>query len=202
MAGHSVFVHLRGPTRNGALWRLGPQHVVALLAYFARQWGPIVHCSFPKAEGQGRLLAYGTVSFQDESSVSKVLHAAHQRRGVFRIPFGSEKKNADAIAYARWAEIERAWDVGPSIKERVQETAPLASGAKSADADHFFAKVERKEAALAAPESVPRTAALRRAIKAFDGMAGGMAKNVEQRLAHRGRQRGMGKEIKCSADDI
>lgn len=44
----SVFVRIRAPSRDGRRWRLGVQHHVALVAYFAHMWGPIVSFQFER----------------------------------------------------------------------------------------------------------------------------------------------------------
>ena len=41
MAPRSVFVQVRGPTRDGTRWRLGSHHMLALTAYVARTWGAV-----------------------------------------------------------------------------------------------------------------------------------------------------------------
>ncbi|WFD03868.1 hypothetical protein MOBT1_002564 [Malassezia obtusa] len=162
----TVFVHLRGATASGADWRLGPQHALALVAYSARQWGPVVQCYFPR--GMGRLLGYGTITFRDKDSVTRMLHAAHERNGVLRIPYASRPERPDEIAYTSLADARRAWATGPSVLDAVHASAPLASGARGESRDHFFVKVERQKE-RAPPRKKPSR--MRELLSKFGGFA-------------------------------
>ena len=131
----SLFVRVQGPTAHGALWRLSPSHMLAMLSFFARQWGEISYVSFPRARGQGRLLGYGTVTFADAKSVPRVLQAAAQQHGRLRIPFSTQLEDPESIAYASLAECDRALTVSPSLRDSVAMHAPLAPSAKNTSYD-------------------------------------------------------------------
>lgn len=162
----TVFVHLRGPTASGAEWRLGPQHALALAAYSARQWGPVVQCHFPR--GMSRLLGYGTITFQDPESVTRMLHAAHERNGMLRIPYASRIRDPQAISYTSLEDAERAWATAPSVLDAVHASSPLAPGARSDARDYFFVKVERQKDRREPPLNVSR---MRELMHRFGGFA-------------------------------
>lgn len=48
----SVFVRIQAPTHDGRRWRLGTQHQVALVAYFARLWGPVDSFEFERVRAR------------------------------------------------------------------------------------------------------------------------------------------------------
>lgn len=187
----SVFVRVRGPTTHGAVWRLGPHHAVAVVSYLSRQWGPILYCSFPRvrsyrspqAPGQGRLLGYGTLTFQHAESVQRVLQAVDQRHGLLRIPYGVPLEDPEAIACTSLADSARAFLASPSIRDTVATSAPLAPGTKSPiPCDHLLVTVERSERALRARS--PQARADPSLLEQFDGFAGGLA----ERAAHYARE--------------
>ncbi|WFD32663.1 hypothetical protein MSPP1_003712 [Malassezia sp. CBS 17886] len=159
----------------------------------ARQWGPVAHCAFGRDTEQGRLLNYGTVTFEDPESVARVLHASQRRHGEMRIPFGTPPRAGGAEnAYAGWEDIERALATAPSLKDAVSEAAPLARGSsvRSSPADYFSAKVERRSMPLRADHRGPthqRSARLLRELEQFDGFAGGLQKSAAD---YRRRRRG------------
>lgn len=178
----SLFVRLRGPTTHGALWRLGPAHVVAVMSFFARQWGEISYVSFPRTR-EGRLLGYGTITFTDHSSVQRVLQAAMQRHGLLRIPFAAPPADPEAISYASLADCERASTTSPSLRDSVAMNAPLAPSTKDDAQDYFFVTVERSERPLYKKPSRPPASRP----GGFDGFAGGWAQNV-QKYAHQDKE--------------
>lgn len=163
----SVFVHLRGPSKGGAEWRLGPQHALALVAYSARQWGTVVQCYFPR--GTGRLLGYGTLTFLEKESATRMLHAAHERNGILKIPYKSRPENLDAIAYMSLADAKRAWRTAPSVLDTVTASAPLASGARGESRDYFLVKVERQKER---PTLRKKASRLRTVLGTFEGFSG------------------------------
>lgn len=170
----SLFVRVQGPTAHGALWRLSPSHMLAMLSFFARQWGEISYVSFPRARGQGRLLGYGTVTFADAKSVPRVLQAAAQQHGRLRIPFSTQLEDPESIAYASLAECDRALTASPSLRDSVAMHAPLAPSAKNTSYDCFYVKVERSEKPFPqAPMRRPTPL-----VRKFDGFSGQWAERV------------------------
>lgn len=167
----AVFVHLRPPTQTTP-WRLGVHHTLALVAYCAREWGAVAHCHFPRAPGYGRLLGYGTITFQDEQSSARILHAAHERHGVLRIPYAALPEDPEPIAYTSLEEARRAYNTTRSLRDTVKETAPLASSVRHSDRqDHFLVKVERQ---ARPPRTLPRPSP-RGLLATWGGFGGTMA---------------------------
>ena len=118
-----------------------------------------------KEPTQQRLLGWGEITFRDPRSVQRILQAAHNDRGVLRVPYAAPSKDPSAIAYTEWADVERACETRASLRDAVSQQAPLAQRAQwPLSPDHFFVKVERRARA-------PRTDAPTRDIAGFTGFA-------------------------------
>lgn len=132
-----------------------------------------------QAPAQGRLLGYGTITFADAGSVARVLQAAHQARGMLRIPYAAPPRDPAAIAYASLADSARALATAPSVRETVTKHAPLAAGVRSTarpdDApDCFYVTVERSEA----PAPPASRAIDVRQLQAFGGFSDALARDA------------------------
>jgi len=159
----SVFAHIRAPTRDGTRWRLGAHHVLALVAYVARTWGPVDYFSFAREPGQQRLLGYGSIVFRDPASVARMLNSVRATQGVLRVPYAARAADPAAIARTGWADVQHATETQASVRDRVAEHAPLARrGVPPGTPDHFFAKVERRERGRAGDDGRAPPGPLRR----------------------------------------
>ena len=101
-----------------------------------------------QAPAQGRLLGYGTITFADAGSVARVLQAAHQARGMLRIPYAAPPRDPAAIAYASLADSARALATAPPARRAIDVRQLQAFGG--------FSDALARDAARYAREDKPR----------------------------------------------
>lgn len=127
------------------------------------------------------MLGYGTITFADPESVTRVLQAAKTRHGILRIPYAAPLRDPQAIAYASMDDSARAFMTSPSVRDSVAAAAPMAPHTDTSPAyDHFFVTVERSERPpRPAKPPAPATEKLNLdLLREFDGFAGGLAQRA------------------------
>lgn len=105
--------------------------------------------------------------------MARVLQAAYHS-GFINIPYRSDEHDPRAVMNAGWAEVARAFETRPSVRDLVASGAPMARGGQPSLPGGFSVKVERLvRPREARPQRLPQLP------QSFDGFAGGLRAQID-----------------------